>query len=358
MSSDLLEQDLIQNGFEEKVTVNQRALIDKLLARYKGISQFILCLVVGQFTVFRELIQNADDAKAAQIAIKLYKANRTKPVLVVQNDGEAFSETDWRRLIKIAEGNPNEEAIGCFGVGFYSVFSITENPIVSSNGQNLVFVWKDDQLTTFRNASTESKAFTGIISEGSTFQLFHLIDFSRTNMDSFHFQLRDDDWAIDTLEFSQFLCQTLAFTQRAQSISYYIDDDLKFRISRSTKQTETLKLSKSFRGFSSPNNIFKLKQCERKVLEFTALYENVEQVLFLDLIEGIVTCSEDKNTKSVEAQMLRILGKKFPSQSKIRLLLEISDTSEKPIFKDLTPHGQKGPPILFFSSNFSQVGYL
>ena len=35
--SDLLEQDLIQNGFEEKVTVNQRALIDKLLARYKGL---------------------------------------------------------------------------------------------------------------------------------------------------------------------------------------------------------------------------------------------------------------------------------------------------------------------------------
>jgi hypothetical protein len=38
----MLEQDLIQNGFEEKVTVNQRALIDKLLARYKGNSLYSL----------------------------------------------------------------------------------------------------------------------------------------------------------------------------------------------------------------------------------------------------------------------------------------------------------------------------
>jgi hypothetical protein len=121
------------------------------------------------------LIQNADDAKAAEIKIKLYRSNKTKPVLVVQNDGEPFTETDWKRLIKIAEGNPNEEAIGCFGVGFYSVFSITENPIVSSNGQNLVFVWKDDQLTTFRNASTESKAFSGFISEGLNYTFTKLI---------------------------------------------------------------------------------------------------------------------------------------------------------------------------------------
>jgi hypothetical protein len=122
---------------------------------------------------------------------------------------------------------------------------------------------------------------------------------------------------------------------------------LKFSISRSTIQTETLKLSKSFRGFSSPNNIFKLKQIERKVQEFSAIYENIEYKLLLQLIEGTVTCTEDKNTKSVEAQMLRILGKKFPSQSKIRLLLEISDNSDtlpmrEKLFSELTPYPKKG----------------
>jgi hypothetical protein len=40
------------------VEVNQRALIDKVLARYSG-----------EFTVFRELLQNSDDAQATAVEI-------------------------------------------------------------------------------------------------------------------------------------------------------------------------------------------------------------------------------------------------------------------------------------------------
>ena len=46
-----LQNILLNEGTEQRVEVNQRALVDKLLARYKG-----------EFTVFRELIQNSDDA--------------------------------------------------------------------------------------------------------------------------------------------------------------------------------------------------------------------------------------------------------------------------------------------------------
>ena len=38
--------------------VNQRALIDKVLARYSG-----------EFTVFRELLQNSDDASSSEVEI-------------------------------------------------------------------------------------------------------------------------------------------------------------------------------------------------------------------------------------------------------------------------------------------------
>jgi len=41
-----------------------------------------------------------------------------------------FQEEDWKRLRNIAEGNPDEQKIGFFGVGFYSLFSITEEPFV------------------------------------------------------------------------------------------------------------------------------------------------------------------------------------------------------------------------------------
>ncbi|KAG8902798.1 hypothetical protein FRB99_004097, partial [Tulasnella sp. 403] len=46
------------SGRDEEVQVNQRALIDKVLARYSG-----------EHTVLRELLQNSDDAGAKTVEI-------------------------------------------------------------------------------------------------------------------------------------------------------------------------------------------------------------------------------------------------------------------------------------------------
>lgn len=146
---------------EEAVTVNTRALIDKVLARYSG-----------EWTTLRELIQNAADASAKKVVIKFEtlpspnvpvpstgdEPDRLKHVclhhtlsrLVVSNDGDAFGENDWSRLKRIAEGNPDETKIGAFGVGFYSVFADCENPFVSSGDQTMAFYWKGNSLFTRR----------------------------------------------------------------------------------------------------------------------------------------------------------------------------------------------------------------
>lgn len=58
--------------------------------------------------------------------------------MMVRNDGQLFRTEDWDRLKKIAEGNPDETKVGAFGVGFYSAFSVCDEPVVSSGSKVMV----------------------------------------------------------------------------------------------------------------------------------------------------------------------------------------------------------------------------
>lgn len=169
MDFDALRARTLHSGAdEEAVTVNTRALIDKVLARYSG-----------EWTVLRELLQNAADASATKITIKFETLpsatvpvptdstpssllrhtvqNHTLKRLVVTNNGIPFSENDWNRLKRIAEGNPDETKIGAFGVGFYSTFADCENPFVSSGREAMAFFWKNNSLFTRRLQLPESE---------------------------------------------------------------------------------------------------------------------------------------------------------------------------------------------------------
>jgi|SRR2546423_2083722 len=119
---------------------------DKILARYSSDN-----------TTLRELIQNADDANATSVKIHYLTLSEFRVPLEnlcstpcvrlnVTNNGIPFRNEDWKRLKRIAEGNPDEGKIGAFGVGFYSVFSISEDPFVSSGDQCMAFFWQNDQL--------------------------------------------------------------------------------------------------------------------------------------------------------------------------------------------------------------------
>ena len=124
---------------EERVEVNQRALIDKILARYASAG-----------AVYRELLQNSNDAEASIAEIYFTTSARTdddvaggfldpataNPGITTsesrsvsslsskdivrqveyRNNGMPFRKQDWSRLKKIAEGNPDESKVGAFGV--------------------------------------------------------------------------------------------------------------------------------------------------------------------------------------------------------------------------------------------------
>ena len=157
----------LQNGREEDVVANVRRLIFGMLARYSS-----------EFFIFRELIQNADDAEATEFEVEIrcdsspsssremHFNKRSITEIRMKNNGHVFTETDWKRVIAIAEGNTNVESVGQFGVGFYAVFSYTDEPIIVSGKECMVFEWRDEKSLIVRrhqlSVGAESK-ITSII---------------------------------------------------------------------------------------------------------------------------------------------------------------------------------------------------
>ena len=98
----------------------------------------------GKATLVHELIQNADDAKdelgylsATEIAFDV-----TDDALIVRNDS-VFRETDFDRMRELASGAKRREAgdrtTGAFGVGFISVYQVTDRPEIHSAGRRWTF---------------------------------------------------------------------------------------------------------------------------------------------------------------------------------------------------------------------------
>src|SRR3990167_10552566 len=114
------------------VKTDTKALVDKILRRYPT-----------RYSEIRELIQNADDASSKKVTLII---NKQENVILFRNNGHIFNETDWKRLTTIASGNANSESIGCFGVGFFTVFSITDTPVVQSGGIESSFFWENREL--------------------------------------------------------------------------------------------------------------------------------------------------------------------------------------------------------------------
>ncbi|KAJ3776520.1 hypothetical protein FB446DRAFT_721234 [Lentinula raphanica] len=222
-------------GHDETVEVNQRALIDKVLARYSG-----------EFTVFRELLQNSDDAQSKEVEIrfetKTFLENKQeeqssldtrlpnlKTALVHQwtfkNDGIVFREEDWSRLKKIAEGNPDEDKIGAFGVGFYSLFSVTEEPFVTSGGEWMGFHWRKDQLLARRGKLPDAA--------------------EPSKWTSFEMTLREDTPIPVAFDFTRFLASSITFMNHLSTVSVYFDDKRLTKLTKSAGTPKELGLPKT-----------------------------------------------------------------------------------------------------------------
>jgi Protein of unknown function (DUF3684) len=249
---------------EEAVTVNTRALIDKVLARYSG-----------EWTVLRELLQNAADAGATRVTIKIETfpsttvplpqgadgseflkhivTNHTVKRLLVTNDGQPFNNNDWSRLKRIAEGNPDETKIGAFGVGFYSVFADCEEPFVSSGNEAMAFYWKGNSLFTRRLKLSESDS-----SKDTSF----VLDYRNTTS------------AIPSLlQVSQFLASSLTFVG-IQNLELCLDDHNILTLSKKTAPSSVVNIPHEIET-KTTEGLMKIKSVTREVAQIDGSWMDI-----------------------------------------------------------------------------------
>lgn len=218
------------------------------------------------------MIQNAADASATRVTIKfetlpsttvplpspadpttLIKhviSHHTLRRLLISNNGLPFSETDWARLKRIADGNPDETKIGAFGVGFYSVFDDCEEPFVSSGGHAMAFYWKGNALFTRRLQLAEADC-----NPETTFVLDY----------------RNNSSPVPRLmELCQFLATSLTFVG-LESIDLWLDNWNLLKLTKKTAPSVNIPLPKDVET-KTPEGLMKVLGVKREVVQVDATW--------------------------------------------------------------------------------------
>ncbi|GBB83161.1 hypothetical protein RclHR1_00010043 [Rhizophagus clarus] len=320
MSLDDLRDQILSNFNEERVEVNQRLLVDKILARYSS-----------EFVVYRELMQNSDDAKSSSIQIVFETENNKVIRILFKNNGFAFRPEDWNRLKTIAEGNPDEQKIGAFGVGFYSLFSFCENPFVSSGGQGMAFYWRKNHLFT-KQGSIEDK------DKGWT---------------TFLMDTRVPVELPDVEEFARFLANSLVFTVNLQEITVYFNDTMPIKLSKKMEEPKLMVIASEY-NTSSPQNLFHLTSVNISDVHLDVKYQERKSAIFFRIANGNL----DVNVSDAfSAEMERITKKKPPNKTTIQMIFtgfdEHSSSSESvsSVFKELYQYPEQGKIHIGFSTH-------
>nr|XP_022324106.1 sacsin-like isoform X6 [Crassostrea virginica] len=102
--------------------------------------------------IIKELLQNAEDAGARSVKMGLcpscrsdhlpdpYKKYMSGPAFCFYNDS-VFEEDDWQGITMVRKSNKHDDPlkVGKFGIGFKSVFHITDTVMVIS-GKTILFI--------------------------------------------------------------------------------------------------------------------------------------------------------------------------------------------------------------------------
>jgi len=375
LESDDLWLQIVNEGVEDRVEVNQRMLIDKMLARYSS-----------DFVVLRELIQNSDDAQSTSFTLQitcdrssatqtyqsihkdesikqsnsileglgqLFKNHLTtnsdkitddsSPANVFDNciineirtinNGNIFNEDDWKRVITIAEGNTNVDAIGQFGVGFFSVFSYSEKPMIQSGKDCLAFVWKNGKtLTTFRKElpkEQQSSSTSIILKMKNNFllQTKSILTINEFNKKGQGIENRPTkskkntrtNQIVPTLDLTQlkaYFTKVLSFTKYINELVIQINDLVVFKVNKTKKEIQSTKLSLAPKRFNSntEHNLLRLLSFKQTEQIFTINNGSSITLFHIDVQAQVIIDQE------FHIQIERVIKKCLPSTIHIQFL--------------------------------------
>ena len=128
--------------------------------------------LAGKTTLAHELIQNADDAKDddGRLSATRITFDVTDSALVVSNDA-VFRGIDFERMRDVASGLKRDESgdrtTGAFGVGFISVYQVTDGPELHSAGRT--WIMRPDEPEERRIEQREDPSITA--DRGTVFRL-------------------------------------------------------------------------------------------------------------------------------------------------------------------------------------------
>ena len=285
---DSIKRSVTDSSTSSRVEVNQRALIDKILARYASAG-----------AIYRELLQNSNDAEANRAEIDFSVVDGVVQQVTYKNNGMPFRPQDWDRLQKIAEGNPDEKKVGAFGVGAYTMFSVCEEPMVISGKQALLFFWKGDALWTRTTDAPETveKTWTTFILPSR------------------------DPYPLPSLtEFGKFLCASLTFTQCLKTIRVLVNGDERLVINKSTltpprivNPPKSSYFWKSDVITQSSNGLFSLqnKSMLEEIQQISVLLDNEIASIMARYVSGTATTSIPA---AMVKRMERVTKKKPPKE--------------------------------------------
>ena len=271
-------------------------------------------------------------------------------MVCVCGKGHAFRQQDWDRLKKIAEGNPDENKIGFFGVGFYSVFSICEEPIIMSGNKCMGFYWKGDQLyiSKMENVKERDDKIRDLYEEFSTsYSEGGVKTQSKGPKDDWTVFVMDprDAFKVENVEsFGLFLCKCIGFTKSLAHISIAINSNVIMSLGKELLQKTLLPIerldpwkggiAKGLMGgvfgskhLVSPNGIFVLHEItmQKMLISIKTWGNDGTSSHDEDKIEMSVACGNVKVqiAEDFAQRMLRVTKKRPPKETTVQLMFAL-----------------------------------